>query len=282
LAASSRAASAGAVSAPSTDRRVDTRSRPLIAVTDVAKTYRTRDGDVESLKPLSFDIAEGEFIAVVGPSGCGKSTLLKMIGGLLPVSRGRITVSGRDVHGPPDDVGIVFQSPVLLAWRTILANVMLQIEMRRLPRDQYLPKARALLQMVGLQDFERKLPWQLSGGMQQRASICRALVHDPAVLLMDEPFGALDAMTRERMNLELQRIWAETRKTVLFITHSIPEAVFLADRVLVMTERPGSIAAIYDVTLPRPRSLLLMGSPEFGVQTQRISKHFYSQGTLDT
>ena len=220
-------------------------------------------------------------MAIVGPSGCGKSTLLKMIGGLLPVSRGRISVSGRDVRGPPDDVGFVFQSPVLLAWRTVLANVMLQIEMRRLPRDRYLPKARALLGMVGLQDFERKLPWQLSGGMQQRASICRALVHDPAVLLMDEPFGALDAMTRERMNLELQRIWSETRKTVLFITHSIPEAVFLADRVLVMTERPGSIAAIYDVPLPRPRSLDVMGDPVFVALTQRIRKHFYSQGTLD-
>jgi len=273
--------SASVASDPHARRDAGASARALITVTDVAKTYRTRDGDVESLKPLSFDIAEGEFMAIVGPSGCGKSTLLKMIGGLLPVSRGRISVSGRDVHGPPDDVGIVFQSPVLLAWRTILANVMLQIEMRRLPRERYLPKARALLRMVGLQDFERKLPWQLSGGMQQRASICRALVHDPAVLLMDEPFGALDAMTRERMNLELQRIWAETRKTVLFITHSIPEAVFLADRVLVMTERPGSIAAIYDVPLPRPRSLTLMGGPEFGALTQRIRKHFFAQGTLD-
>jgi NitT/TauT family transport system ATP-binding protein len=158
---------------------------------------------------------------------------------------------------------------------------MLQIEMRNLPRDRYLSKAHALLKMVGLQDFERKLPWQLSGGMQQRASICRALVHDPAVLLMDEPFGALDAMTRERMNLELQRIWSETRKTVLFITHSIPEAVFLADRVLVMTERPGSIAGIYDVPLPRPRSLAVMGDPTFVALTQRIRKHFFSQGTLD-
>jgi len=273
--------SASVASDPHARRDTGASARALITVTDVAKTYRTRDGDVESLKPLSFDIAEGEFMAIVGPSGCGKSTLLKMIGGLLPVSRGHISVSGRDVHGPPDDVGIVFQSPVLLAWRTILANVMLQIEMRRLPRERYLPKARALLRMVGLQDFERKLPWQLSGGMQQRASICRALVHDPAVLLMDEPFGALDAMTRERMNLELQRIWAETRKTVLFITHSIPEAVFLADRVLVMTERPGSIAAIYDVPLPRPRSLTLMGGPEFGALTQRIRKHFFAQGTLD-
>jgi len=281
LASSSRFASTGVVSAPETHRGAGAPARPLITVEDVAKIYRTRDGDVESLKPLSFDIAEGEFMAIVGPSGCGKSTLLKMIGGLLPVSRGRISVSGREVRGPPDDVGFVFQSPVLLAWRTVLANVMLQIEMRRLPRDRYLPKARALLGMVGLQDFERKLPWQLSGGMQQRASICRALVHDPAVLLMDEPFGALDAMTRERMNLELQRIWAETRKTVLFITHSIPEAVFLADRVLVMTERPGSIAAIYDVPLPRPRSLTVMGDPVFGALTQRIRKHFFSQGTLD-
>jgi len=281
LASSSRFASTGVVSAPETHRGAGAAARPLITVEEVAKIYRTRDGDVESLKPLSFDIAEGEFMAIVGPSGCGKSTLLKMIGGLLPVSRGRISVSGRDVRGPPDDVGFVFQSPVLLAWRTVLANVMLQIEMRRLPRDRYLPKARALLGMVGLQDFERKLPWQLSGGMQQRASICRALVHDPAVLLMDEPFGALDAMTRERMNLELQRIWAETRKTVLFITHSIPEAVFLADRVLVMTERPGSIAAIYDIPLPRPRSLTVMGDPVFGALTQRIRKHFFSQGTLD-
>jgi NitT/TauT family transport system ATP-binding protein len=253
----------------------------LIVVADVAKTYRTRDGEVESLKPLTFEIADGEFLAIVGPSGCGKSTLLKMVAGLLPASQGRITLNGRAVDGPPDDVGIVFQAPVLLAWRSVLANVMLQIEMRHLPRDKYLPRAHALLAMAGLADFERKLPWQLSGGMQQRASICRALVHDPAVLLMDEPFGALDAMTRERMNLELQRIWYETRKTVLFITHSIPEAVFLADRVLVMTERPGAIAAIYDVPLPRPRSLAVMGDPAFVALAQAIRGHFYSQGTLD-
>jgi NitT/TauT family transport system ATP-binding protein len=163
----------------------------------------------------------------------------------------------------------------------VLENVMLQIQMRKLPRDRYLPRARDLLRLVGLSDFERKYPWQLSGGMQQRASICRALVHDPAVLLMDEPFGALDAMTREKMNLELQRIWFETKKTVLFITHSIPEAVFLADRVLVMTERPGEIAAIYDVPLGRPRSLNVMGDPAFVGLTQQIRKHFYSQGTLD-
>jgi NitT/TauT family transport system ATP-binding protein len=256
-------------------------SRPLIRIAGVTKTYRTADGPVESLRPLSFDIGEGEFMAIVGPSGCGKSTLLKMVAGLLPASAGEIAIEGKRVDGPPDNIGIVFQAPVLLAWRTVIDNVLLQIDMRRLSRKAYLPKARALLQMTGLADFARKLPWQLSGGMQQRASICRALVHDPAVLLMDEPFGALDAMTREKMNLELQRIWYETRKTVMFITHSIPEAVFLADRVLVMTERPGTIAAIYDVALPRPRSLSMMGDPAFVALTQTIRKHFYAQGTLD-
>ncbi len=252
-----------------------------IRLDSVAKTYRTRNGAVESLRPLTFAIGGGEFMAIVGPSGCGKSTLLKMVAGLLPASAGRITVNGKAVAGPPDDVGIVFQSPVLLAWRTVLENVMLQVQMRRLPTARYRQKAQALLEMVGLRGFEQKFPWQLSGGMQQRASICRALVHDPAVLLMDEPFGALDAMTREKMNLELQRIWAETRKTVLFITHSIPEAVFLADRVLVMTERPGDIAAIYPVDLPRPRTLGVMGDPAFVALTQSIRRHFYSQGTLD-
>ena len=256
-------------------------ARPLIRMDCVAKTYRTADGDVESLRPLSFEIGDGEFMAIVGPSGCGKSTLLKMMAGLLPASAGSIAIGGKPVAGPPDDVGIVFQSPVLLAWRTVLDNVMLQIEMRRLPHERYLARAHDLLRLVGLADFERKHPWQLSGGMQQRASICRALVHDPTVLLMDEPFGALDAMTREKMNLELQRIWYETKKTVLFITHSIPEAVFLADRVLVMTERPGSVAAIYDVPIARPRSLDVMGDPVFVALTQQIRKHFYAQGTLD-
>jgi NitT/TauT family transport system ATP-binding protein len=255
--------------------------RPLIEIDHVAKTYVTADGPVESLRPLTFAIDDGEFLAIVGPSGCGKSTLLKMVAGLLPVSSGEIRVGGERVDGPPDNVGIVFQSAVLLAWRTVLDNVMLQIEMRHLDKAKYLPKAKALLRLVGLEGFERKLPWQLSGGMQQRASICRALVHDPAVLLMDEPFGALDAMTREKMNVELQRIWFETKKTVLFITHSIPEAVFLADRVLVMSERPGTIAAIYDVKLPRPRSLRVMSQPDFGELTQTIRRHFYAQGTLD-
>ena len=255
--------------------------RSLIRIDGVAKTYRSADGPIESLKPLTFDIRDGEFMAVVGPSGCGKSTLLKLVAGLLPVSAGEIRLDDKPVNGPPDNVGIVFQSPVLLAWRSVLENILLQIEMRHLSRAQYLPKAHALLAMTGLKDFAQKYPWELSGGMQQRASICRALVHDPAVLLMDEPFGALDAMTREKMNLELQRIWYETKKTVMLITHSIPEAVFLADRVLVMTERPGSIAAIYDVDLPRPRSLAVMADPAFVKLTQTIRGHFYAQGMLD-
>lgn len=255
--------------------------RRLIRIEGVSKTYRGANGPIESLKPLTFDIGAGEFMAIVGPSGCGKSTLLKLVAGLLPVSAGKIGLDGKPVSGPPDSVGIVFQNPVLLAWRNVLDNILLQIEMRHLSRAKYLPKARALLAMTGLQDFASKYPWELSGGMQQRASICRALVHDPAVLLMDEPFGALDAMTREKMNLELQRIWYETKKTVLLITHSIPEAVFLADRVLVMTERPGSIAAIYAVDLPRPRSLAVMGNPEFVQLTQTIRGHFYAQGALD-
>jgi NitT/TauT family transport system ATP-binding protein len=268
--------------APTVERpATSTAARPLIRLDRVAKTYVTTDGPVESLKPLSFEIAAGEFISVVGPSGCGKSTLLKLIAGLLPVSSGEIVLNGHRVDGPPDNVGIVFQSPVLLAWRSVLDNVMLQIELRGLDRQAFAANAKALLEMVGLADFQRKFPWQLSGGMQQRASICRALVHDPALLLMDEPFGALDAMTREKMNLELQRIWSETKKTVLFITHSIPESIFLSDRVLVMTERPGRIAAIYEVPLPRPRTLKMMGTPEFASLAQTIRGHFYSQGSLD-
>ena len=247
----------------------------------MSKTYRARDGDVPSLRPLDFHINEGEFFVVVGPSGCGKSTLLKMISGLLAPSSGEILVEGEKVTKPHGNVGIVFQNSLLLPWRNIISNVMLPIDMKKLSREKYLPRAMALLKMVGLEGFEKKLPWQLSGGMQQRASICRALVHDPKIMLMDEPFGALDAMTRERMNVELQRIQRETGKTVLLITHSIPEAVFLADRVLVMTERPGAIAAIYDVPLGKNRSLDVMADPVFTELVQRIRKHFFTQSALD-
>jgi NitT/TauT family transport system ATP-binding protein len=255
--------------------------RALIRVRGLAKSYRAAQGDVESLKPLDFDLRDGEFLSVVGPSGCGKSTLLKLIAGLLPATSGSIEIAGTPVDGPAAGIGIVFQSHVLLAWRTVLENILLQVEVRKLPRASGLAHARELIAMTGLEGFESKYPWQLSGGMQQRASICRALVHDPAILLMDEPFGALDAMTREKMNLELQRIWAAAKKTVLLITHSIPESIFLSDRVLVMTERPGRIAAIYDIALPRPRTLSMMGGTDFGAIAQKIRAHFYTQGSLD-
>ena len=249
-------------------------ARPVIEIKGVSKTYKTQDGEVPSLQPLDFDIQDGEFLVVVGPSGCGKSTLLKLIAGLLPPTQGEIRVEGRVVASPHRDVGIVFQSALLLPWRRVLENVMMPVEVKGLPVEEYRKRALDLIKMVGLDGFERKYPWQLSGGMQQRAAICRALVHDPKIVLMDEPFGALDAMTRERMNVELQRIQRETRKTVLLITHSIPEAVFLADRVLVMSARPGRIDAIYDVTLPRPRSLDVMADPCFVALTQTIRRHF--------
>ena len=255
--------------------------RRLIDVQGLTKIYRTPDGDVPSLQPLTFDIADGEFIAVVGPSGCGKSTLLKLIAGLVPATSGSIGIDGRPVVEPPDDIGIVFQTPVLMAWRSVLRNIMLPVEVRKLDKASHLARAQALIEMTGLKGFENKFPWQLSGGMQQRAALCRALVHDPRIVLMDEPFGALDALTRERMNVELQRIHFETRKTILLITHSIPEAVFLADRVIVMTERPGAIAAIYDVALPRPRRLSMMGEPAFIEIAKAIRGHFFAHGGID-
>jgi NitT/TauT family transport system ATP-binding protein len=251
--------------------------RPVIEIAHASKTYRTRDGDVPSLRPLDFSVDDGEFLVVVGPSGCGKTTLLRMIAGLMPPTSGEVRVEGRVVTKPHRDVGIVFQSALLLPWRDVFSNVMMPVEVKGLPREPYRERAHALLKTVGLAGFEHKLPWQLSGGMQQRVSICRALVHDPKIMLMDEPFGALDAMTRERMNVELQRIQRETKKTVFLITHSIPEAVFLADRVLVMTDRPGTIAAVYEVPLPRPRSLDVLANPVFVELTQTIRRHFNAQ-----
>jgi NitT/TauT family transport system ATP-binding protein len=253
----------------------------LIEARGVSKIYQSKDGPVESLKPLDFSIREGEFVSVVGPSGCGKSTLLKMVAGLLPISGGTLSLAGQPIKGPQKDVGIVFQSAVLLAWRSVEDNILLQAEIRHLPKAAARQRARELMKMAGLTGFESKYPWQLSGGMQQRASICRALLHDPSVLLMDEPFGALDAMTREKMNLELQRIWSASKKTVLLITHSIPEAIFLSDRVIVMSERPGSIAAVYDIDLPRPRPLDVMGTEQFASYARTLRAHFFAQGHLD-
>jgi NitT/TauT family transport system ATP-binding protein len=254
----------------------------LIEVTSLNKTYLTRQETViEALKQISFDIEEGEFVTVVGPSGCGKSTLLKILTGTLKKSSGQILVSGNELDGPSRDIGIVFQAPVLLPWRTVLENVMLPVELQRRDRTIFKEKAKRLLDLVGLSEFATKYPNELSGGMQQRVGICRALVHDPALLLMDEPFGALDAMTREQMNMELLRIWSENRKTVLLVTHSIPEAIFLADRVIVMSPRPGRITDIITVALPRPRQLIMINSAEFGRYVQTLRTHFEATGGID-
>jgi NitT/TauT family transport system ATP-binding protein len=263
------------------DRAPGSPGSPLIQLRGLEKVYMSRDGPVHSLRAVSLEVQAGEFLSIVGPSGCGKSTLLKIVAGLLPATGGEASFEGSRIEGPPEGMGIVFQSPVLLGWRTVLDNIMLQAELRGLPDARYRRRALELIQTVGLAGFERKYPWELSGGMQQRAAICRALLHDPSILLMDEPFGALDAMTREMMDLELQRIWSATKKTVLFVTHSIPEAVLLSDRVLVMTERPGSVAAIYTIPLARPRSFPDMGTPAFTALAQSIRAHFYAQGSVD-
>ena len=253
----------------------------VIAVKELSKRYSSRHGSVHALQEISFKVSEGEFIAVVGPSGCGKSTLLKILAGILPPSNGEAHLRGTPITGPRRDIGVVFQSPVLFPWRSVLDNVLLPVDVQRLGRDGHLKAAMDLLSLVGLDGFERRYPWELSGGMQQRVAITRALIHDPAILLMDEPFGALDAMTREQMNLELQRIWLERRKTVIFITHSIPEAVFLADRVLVMTPRPGCIMDDVQVKIPRPRALESMNFPEFAPYVHAIRGRFNAKGMID-
>ncbi len=237
---------------------------PFIRLAGVAKTYPSRGGVVvDAVEEVTVDIARSEFTSIVGPSGCGKTTLLNMIGGLLPVSRGRISYEGLEAGRRRPELGMVFQDAVLLPWRTVLENVCLPIEVLPIDRAQGEARARQLIELVGLKGFESRYPNELSGGMQQRASIARALVSDPKLLLMDEPFGALDALTRENMSLELQRIWASSRKTVLFITHSIAESVFLSDRVLVMTARPSRVREIIDIDLPRPRTLEMTSTDAF-------------------
>ena len=243
----------------------------MIRLQEVEKTYRTRRGDlVHALAETTLEIGDRELVTLVGPSGCGKSTLLKLVAGLVPPSRGQIRVREQPVTGPFPDVGFVFQQPVLLPWRSVLDNVLFSVEMLGLDLRQYRKPAGDLLELTGLGGFETKYPRELSGGMQQRVAICRALLPDPSLLLMDEPFGALDAMTREEMSLELLRIWEERRKTILFVTHSIPEAILLADRVVVMSPRPGRVARVLRVDLPRPRTMELEFDPRFKAHSDEI------------
>ena len=236
-------------------------------------TYRAESGPVEALRDITLEVGRGELVALVGPSGCGKSTLLRIIAGLRPATAGRVLVDRRPVTRPIAAVGMVFQAPVLLKWRPIVENVLLAAELSGLDPAAYRARAEELLVLVGLGGFDDKLPRELSGGMQQRAALCRALLLDPPLLLMDEPFGALDAMTRDELGLELLRVWGEgsrTRKTVVFVTHSIPEAVFLADRVVVMTPRPGRVAETFPVGLPRPRTVETRASAELGSLVLRV------------
>jgi len=253
----------------------------FIDVTGVSKSYPTRDGTpVLALDDVSVWIAGGEFVSVVGPSGCGKSTLLSLTAGLIQATRGEVRIEGRPVTAPYTNVGIVFQSDLLLDWRTVLGNVLFQFVMRGENPRPHEPRARALVASVGLQGFEGRHPFELSGGMRQRVALCRALVHDPPLLLMDEPFGALDALTRDQLQVDLQRIWQESRKTVMFVTHSIAEAVFLSDRVVVMTPRPGRIREVLTIDLPRPRDLDVRESPAFAQYVHRVNRLFREMGVI--
>jgi len=246
----------------------------LFRARDLAVTYGSSRGPVKALEGLNATLGQGEFLSVLGPSGCGKSTLLKVVAGLLQPSAGSVMLHGTPINGPRPDVGIVFQQPTLLPWQSTLDNVLLPVRTLGLDLEAGRQKAHALLKLVGIDKFSGHYPNELSGGMQQRVGIARGLVHDPALLLMDEPFAALDAMTREHMMVELQRIWMAAGKSVMFITHSIPEAVFLSDRIVVLSERPGRTIREVEVDLPRPRTLATMAEKSFAEHCNELRALF--------
>jgi NitT/TauT family transport system ATP-binding protein len=243
--------------------RPDVARSTIARVTGLTKQFRSAGAEVLAVTDVDLEIRQREFLSLCGPSGCGKSTLLSMLGGLTPPTRGEVVIDGEPLTGPRRDIGMMFQKPVLFPWRTTLQNVLLPIEVFGKRPADYKDRARELVAMVGLEEFVDAYPWQLSGGMQQRAALCRVLLYDPKLLLLDEPFGALDEFTREAMDLELLRIWSETAKTIVFVTHNINEAIFMSDRVAVMTPRPGRIVSVLDTPLPRPRERQLMRTKEF-------------------
>jgi NitT/TauT family transport system ATP-binding protein len=251
-----------------------------VHVSGVSKTFHRADMQTHALGRVDLAVKAGEFVAVVGPSGCGKSTLLKIIAGLLGPSEGKIEIAGKLIAGPHTDLGIVFQSPVLLDWRNVLDNVLVQIDLRGGDPTAYLEQARMLLAKVGLAGFEDRMPRELSGGMRQRAAIVRALIHEPPLLMMDEPFGALDALTREQMRIDLEKLWLDRGQTTFFITHGISEAVALADRVVVMTPRPGQIERIIEIDLPRPRHKAVISSQRFTQYCDEITECFMRHGVI--
>ena len=254
--------------------------RPYIHADAISHRFRRGVTTTHALDGVNVALHEGEFVAIVGPSGCGKSTLLRIIAGLLSPTSGTVHLGGALVQGAQTNLGVVFQSPVLLDWRTVLDNVLVQLELRNIDPRPFKPKAHALLANVGLGDFTDRFPRELSGGMRQRTAIARALIHDPPLLLMDEPFGALDALTREQMRIDLEELWMQSTKTVLFITHSIDEAVLLADRVLVMSPRPGKIEREIPIPIARPRGLDARKAPAFTAATQMITDIFLARGVL--
>jgi NitT/TauT family transport system ATP-binding protein len=255
---------------------------PLIAVSDVSRVFTSGGTTVMALDHVGFEVQAGNFVSIVGPSGCGKSTLLKIVSGLLAPSSGTVTVHGEPVRAPLENVGMVFQAPILLKWRSVIGNILLPVEFARLDIPSHTERTRALIKLVGLDGFDEMYPHQLSGGMQQRVSLCRALVTDPQLLLMDEPFGALDAMTRDELDMELLRIWEERKKTVLFVTHSIQEAVFLSDVVFVMSARPGRLLEQIAINLPRPRSMEMMTDQKFGGYALKIRALLAARGASNS
>jgi NitT/TauT family transport system ATP-binding protein len=246
-----------------------------IHIEHLSKVYASREGSVAALEDVTLSIRSNEFVTLVGPSGCGKSTLLKVIGALIKPSRGVLLHDGEPLTTPTRDVGIVFQEAVLLQWRTVLENVLLPAEILGLDKNKSRARAMDLINLVGLDGFEKRYPRELSGGMQQRVSICRALIHNPSVLLMDEPFAALDALTREELGFELMRIWAADKKTVVFVTHNITEAILLADRVVAMTPRPGQIARVVDIELARPRTIDMEFTKTFQAYSDQVREVIY-------
>lgn len=252
----------------------------VVCLRGIHKVYASRKGEVVALRGIDLNVRGQEFVSIVGPSGCGKSTLLVIIAGLVLPTAGQVLLRGHTVTGPITDVGIVFQRDLLFDWRTALGNVLLQADVRGLDRQRARERALMLLERAGLRGFEHYHPWELSGGMRQRVAICRALLHESSLLLLDEPFGALDALTRDQMNLDLQRIWWADRRTALFVTHSISEAIFLSDRVIVMSSRPGRIVAELKIDLPRPRSVEMRESEEFTQYQRQIRKCMEDAGVL--
>jgi NitT/TauT family transport system ATP-binding protein len=249
-----------------------------VDVRGAGKIYPSRRGEVVALQDVTLRVEDGEFVSLLGPSGCGKSTLLKCVAGLEELTNGHLVVRGKAVDGPPLGLGMVFQRDLLLDWRTVLDNVLIMAEFQRLDRREQKPRAIALLERFGLGGFIDRHPWELSGGMRQRAAICRALLTEPQILLMDEPFGALDAMTRDDLNVELTRIWQTSRRTVLFVTHSIAEAIFLSDRVVVMSPSPGRVREVVPIDLSRPRPLAIQGTPEFAAYVTHLRGVFAELG----